>query len=92
MASRFQRSVLTRLCLLAGLTFSAPAAAKTHLVGKGDSLWSLAKQYKISVEAIKQANSLKQDTIRTGQKLSIPESGKASPKHAGAAKPARRCR
>ncbi len=43
-----------------------------HVVAKGDSLWALARRYKTSEEAIRAANGLSSDTIRTGQTLQIP--------------------
>lgn len=63
--------------VLASLLFATGASAETHRVGAGDSLWSLAKKYGVSVEAIKSANKLESDTIQLGQKLDIP-GGKAT--------------
>lgn len=51
----------------------APAAAATvHTVVRGDSLWKIAKQYGVSVDAIKQANGMTKDTAVLGAKLKIP--------------------
>lgn len=44
----------------------------TYHVKKGDNLWTLARTYRSSVEAIKKANSLKSDLIIVGQRLLIP--------------------
>lgn len=41
-------------------------------VQKGDTLYGLARRHKTTVSAIKQANGLKSDVIRIGQKLVIP--------------------
>jgi len=62
-----------------------PAAAKaTHVVAKGDNLWSLAKKYGISVAELSAANQLAPSaTLRVGQQLTVPEkksSGDSSPK------------
>jgi hypothetical protein len=43
----------------------------------GDSLWSLADHYRVSVDSLKSANKLASDTIVTGQTLSIPEGSSA---------------
>lgn len=55
---------------------SAPApasgSASTHTVVRGDSLWKIAKQYGVTVDAIKQANGLSNDTAVLGAKLMIP--------------------
>lgn len=58
------------------------ASAKSHRVAKGDSLWGLARQYGVSVEALQAANELGASSkIRTGQTLSIPITPKPSPAH-----------
>lgn len=47
-------------------------SARSHTVSKGDSLWGLSQQYGTSVDVIKQANGLSNDTIQVGQTLQIP--------------------
>lgn len=44
-----------------------------HKVSRGESLSVIAAQYGISVTSLKQANNLKSDTLRVGQKLVIPK-------------------
>jgi len=53
---------------------AAPAApaSKTHTVAKGDTLTSLAKRYGTTVESLKSANGLRNDTISLGQTLKLP--------------------
>ncbi len=43
-----------------------------HRVGRGESLSSIAKQYGISVGALKSANQMNNNTIRAGTVLTIP--------------------
>ncbi|MDD3452936.1 MAG: LysM peptidoglycan-binding domain-containing protein [Bacilli bacterium] len=43
-----------------------------HIVQSGDTLWSLAKKYSITVDALKEANSLITNSLSLGQKLIIP--------------------
>ncbi len=43
-----------------------------YKVKSGDSLIEIAAKYKVSVQAIKNANNLKDDTIRAGDELIIP--------------------
>jgi membrane-bound lytic murein transglycosylase D len=43
----------------------------THLVQKGDTLWSIAKKYNISVEDLRRINNLKDENIQPGQKLTV---------------------
>ena len=44
----------------------------TYTVGKGDSLWSIAKRFNVGVNEIKNANNLSSNLITVGQVLTIP--------------------
>ena len=44
----------------------------TYIVQSGDSLWSIAKKYNISVNSLKSANNLNSNLLQIGQKLIIP--------------------
>jgi LysM repeat protein len=46
---------------------------REHVVETGNTLSAIASAYGTTVKAIKQANNLKSDNIRVGQKLFIPE-------------------
>ena len=46
-------------------------AYRNYTVKKGDSLYSLAKKYKISIKALKRLNSLSSSNIRIGQEIKI---------------------
>lgn len=46
----------------------------THKVGRGESLSSIAKQYGVSVNALKNANQMNSNTVRAGAILAIPTS------------------
>ena len=54
---------------------SSPSSSggSSHTVSSGDTLWGLSQKYGVSVDQIRQANSLTSDTIVTGQSLSIPQ-------------------
>ncbi len=56
-----------------------------HRVKKGDSLIRIARRYGVSVSAIRQANGLRGDLIRTGRFLRIPLAGQASDRQQGIA-------
>jgi len=52
---------------------SSGSKAKIYTVKNGDSLYKIAKNYPgISADDIKKANGLKSDSIKPGQKLTIP--------------------
>jgi len=56
------------------IAFQTPAfSAQKHSVKKGETLFSIAKQYGVSVASIKQANHLQSDNIRLKQTLIIPK-------------------
>lgn len=42
-----------------------------HTVKKGETLYSISKKYKTTVDAVKKENKLKSNTIKKGQKLKI---------------------
>jgi membrane-bound lytic murein transglycosylase D len=51
------------------------ARTAEHVVKSGDTLWSIARTYESSVEAIREANDLRADAaIQPGQKLRVPRS------------------
>ncbi|MGD9392260.1 MAG: LysM peptidoglycan-binding domain-containing protein [Chromatiales bacterium] len=49
----------------------------THRVRKGDTLSGIARQYGVSVTSIKQANNLRSNNIRVGQKLRVSGASKS---------------
>lgn len=51
---------------------AASAGGKTHTVVKGDTLARISRKYGVSIEAIKQANGMKSDTVVLGSRLRIP--------------------
>ena len=47
--------------------------AKRHVISSGDTLLAIARQYHVSINRLRNANELKNDTLRIGQVLQIPE-------------------
>jgi LysM repeat protein len=63
------------LAVLAGATYPSSTPEPefvTHVVQRGDTLFSLSRQYGTTVEAIRSANGLVGNNIRVGQELRIP--------------------
>jgi LysM repeat protein len=54
---------------------SRPAAAarrRTHTVAAGETLFGLARRYGVTTDAIRRANDLASDQLRSGQTIIIP--------------------
>ncbi|MFN8597496.1 MAG: LysM peptidoglycan-binding domain-containing protein [Anaerolineae bacterium] len=68
------RRIAAWMLILAVLLSAAPAFAQgqTHTVQSGDTLFSLARRYGTTVEALRTANRLSGDLIYVGQVLIIP--------------------
>ncbi len=61
------------VCLSAGPAHAAPPADITYTVQRGDTLFSIAIRFGVTVQAIMQANGLTNaDLIYVGQRLTIP--------------------
>ena len=52
-------------------TSTVDTTSTTHTVVKGDTLWSLAKKYGVSVGTLMKANNLSSSTILIGQSLNL---------------------
>jgi membrane-bound lytic murein transglycosylase D len=52
-----------------------PAEPRVHPVRAGDTLSEIARDYGVTVTAIREANSLSGTVIRSGQRLTIPVAG-----------------
>src|SRR5690606_18999961 len=74
-------------CLLLTSPLAALAAADTHTVARGETLYSIATRHHTSVDQILRHNSLRSATIHPAQKLSTPGSGGDSGGAAAAAPP-----
>ncbi len=83
MARRLTQVGLLTLGLLA-LAPAVASAAQTHVVHPGDTLWTIAARYHVSVETIVAANRLADpNVLALRQRLLIPENGPAPRSQAG---------
>lgn len=63
------------LLCAAGTCFSQNS--KKHVVAQGETLYSISRQYGVSVDSILSANGMGKDSVlKAGQSLSIPDGGK----------------
>ena len=54
-------------------TSAATSAAASHTVAAGETAWSIARRYGVTVQALAQANGLPETmSVRVGQRLTIP--------------------
>lgn len=49
-------------------------ASRKHIIGRGETLSTIAQQYRVSTDTLRQYNGLKGDLVRVGQTISIPRS------------------
>ncbi|HYR09048.1 MAG TPA: LysM peptidoglycan-binding domain-containing protein, partial [Longimicrobium sp.] len=45
---------------------------RSHVVQAGETLFGIARRYGVTVEAIRRANQMETDQVRTGQRIVIP--------------------
>ncbi len=69
-------SVIIRTCIITAVFWACTAVLfgenTQHTVAKGDTLYSLAKKYGVTVDEIRSLNSVKGNDLYVGQKLAIP--------------------
>lgn len=76
-----QRAKIKRSEKAAGYSplVSESAASGMHIVAKGETLTSIAKRYKLSVNSLAKANHIaKEGTLKVGQRLVIPSRPRGS--------------
>lgn len=75
LADRERRRVSEEVARLArtGVPTAQPDRYTTHLVRRGETLTSIARRYGITVDVLRQLNGLRDDYVRAGQRLRVPE-------------------
>ena len=67
-------AVVKALANYIGVPYSLNEESDYYVVKKGDSLWSIAKKYNMTVDELKSINNLKSNLLSIGQRLNIKES------------------
>ena len=62
-------AVIKAVASYANVEYKLPQETGYYVVKPGDTLWSIAKQKNISVDAIKELNNLSSNLLKVGQKL-----------------------
>lgn len=65
-------AVTKALVEYAGGRYYAPSTSNYYTVKSGDTLWSIAKKYNVSVDELKNTNNLVSNLLSVGQNLIIP--------------------
>lgn len=66
-------AVVKALANYIGVPYSLNEESDYYVVKKGDSLWSIAKKYNMTVDELKSINNLKSNLLSIGQRLKIKE-------------------
>jgi LysM repeat protein len=74
-------AVVRAVALYKGVPYTGAGAqaGATYTVQSGDSLWSIAKKFNVSVTDLKAANNLTTNTLTIGQVLTIPSPTQVTP-------------
>jgi LysM repeat protein len=68
----------------AASAFHSVAAGNTHIVARGETLTSIAKMYKVTVDELQKANHIEDGRkLQAGQTIAIPTAGTPTPTPAG---------
>lgn len=68
----YAEAVVRAVAEYANLSYIPTEGSNTYVVKSGDSLWSIAKKYGITVDELKAANNLSNNLLSIGQILRIP--------------------
>ena len=72
----FPKPYARYVAALGNPTLPDPTKIMRHKVRRGDSLWSIARNYGVDVDSLKDANNIAGNRIYAGQTLQIPDTGK----------------
>lgn len=67
----YAEAVVRAIAKYKNIPYSAPVGGDYYTVQKGDSLWSIATKYGITVNELKALNNLTNNTIHVGQNLKV---------------------
>lgn len=76
---RYAEAVVKAITTYIGKSYVPELDENSYVVKSGDSLWSIANRYGITVDQLKVANGLTNNLLQVGQVLTIPKQSTESP-------------
>ena len=76
---RYAEAVVKAIATYIGKSYVPELDENSYVVKSGDSLWSIANRYGITVDQLKVANGLTNNLLQVGQVLTIPKQSTESP-------------
>ena len=67
----YAEAVIRAICEYKGINYTTPYNSTFYTVKKGDSLWSIANKFGLTVDKLKDINNLKTNNIYVGQNLKV---------------------
>ena len=68
---KYAEAVVRAIANYKGIKYTAPSIGNYYTVVKGDSLWSIANKFGLTVDELKALNNLKSEALQVGQTLKI---------------------
>lgn len=75
----YAEAVVRAVADYANKTYVAPAGSDYYTVVKGDSLWSIANEYGLTVDELKSLNNLTSNVIKVGDTLKVKQTEEKLP-------------